>query len=133
MHRVKDVPGVFRCSDVGKRPILLYCGDDLGHFGFHRLFGVFYLFDSLIAFCGNIGQVVLEADHTVVGAAVGVLLGAVLLSNLSRLIFALTVSIAKIVGCMPPLVGEGTGLGMTQRIRKIRKPCLDTSPIGSAM
>ncbi|WP_157118404.1 hypothetical protein [Mycobacterium sherrisii] len=133
LHRIKDIARVFCCRDAGKRPILLNCGDDLGHFGFHGHFGIFYRLDALITFRGNIGQVMLEAHHTVVGVTISVLFDAVLLRHLSRLIFALTVSIAKIVGCVAPLVGEGAGLGMAQRVRKMLESCPDTSPIGSAM
>jgi hypothetical protein len=83
----------------------VYCSDDLRHLRFYGLFGILYLFDPLVTLLGHVGQIVLEAHHAVVDAAVRVLLNAVLLSNLPRLIFALSVRIAKVVHCVAPLIG----------------------------
>ncbi|MCV7425469.1 hypothetical protein [Mycobacterium montefiorense] len=75
---------------------------------------MFYLVDAVVTFIGDIGQIVLEAHHTVVGGGVCVLLDAVLLGNLSGLIFALTVSVAQIVHSTAPLFGERPRLGVTE-------------------
>ena len=94
----------------------MYCGDDLRHLGFHGLFGILNLFDPLVAFLGQIGQIVPEAYHAVVGGAVRALLDAVLFSHLPRLFFTLSEGLAKIVSSKALLFGEWPSLGITQHI-----------------
>ncbi|MCV7412953.1 hypothetical protein AWC05_12115 [Mycobacterium florentinum] len=94
LHCIQYVAGVFCSGDAGHRPILVYCGDDLRDLGFHGLFGVLDLFDSLIAFGSQIGQVLPEARHTVVGSAVCPLFDAVLFGYRPRLLFTLSEGIA---------------------------------------
>jgi hypothetical protein len=55
------------------------------------------------------------------------------LGNLSRLIFALTVGITKIVCRMAPLVGKRAGLGIAQQVCEIGESRLDISTVSSAM
>ncbi|PLV50168.1 hypothetical protein X011_13700 [Mycobacterium tuberculosis variant microti OV254] len=62
------------------------------------------LFDSLIAFVCQIGKIVLKANHAIIRSVVGVFLNAVLSCNLSRVLFPLPESFAKIVRRMAPLV-----------------------------
>jgi hypothetical protein len=119
LHRVEHVAAIFRRGKVGQRSMLVYCGHNLRNLGFHGLFGVLDLFDLFIALLGQIRQIVLEAHHAVVGAAIGALLDTVLFSNPPRLILTLPENIAEIVSRIALLFGERTRLRVAQHAREI--------------
>jgi hypothetical protein len=76
---------------------------------------------------------VLKALHAVVRGAVGTLFDTVFLSNSPSLIFTLLESVAEIVSCISLLFGEGAGLGIAQRIRKMPVSSFDLSTIDLAL
>ncbi|OMC52690.1 hypothetical protein A5747_21080 [Mycobacterium sp. IS-836] len=82
------------------------------HLGCHRLFGVLDFFDPLITLVGQIGQIVLEALHAVVGGAIRALFDTVLFSNLACLIFTPLESVAEIISRIAMLFSQRSGLGI---------------------
>ncbi|OMC17688.1 hypothetical protein [Mycobacterium sp. SP-6446] len=129
LHRIEDIAAIFRCSKTSQRTILVYCGHNLRHLRCRRLFGVLDLFDPLITLVSQIGQIVLEALHAVVGVAVRALLGAVLFSNPPRLTLTLLESVAEIIGRIALLFGERTGLRIAKHVCEMHKPNFDLSAI----
>ncbi|WP_445159994.1 hypothetical protein ACTXG5_17505 [Mycobacterium sp. Dal123C01] len=89
--------------------------------------------DPRVALPGDIGQIVLEAHNAVVGGAIRALFGTVLFSNSSRLIFTLSERVAEVFNRMAMLVGEQTGLSVTQHVRKMYKSCFELSAIELAI
>jgi hypothetical protein len=133
LHRVEHIAAIFRGSKISQCSILVYCGDNLRNLGFHGLFGVLDLFDPLVALVSQIGQIVLEAHHAVVGGTIRALLDTVFFSNLPRLILALPESVTEIVSRIALLFGEGAGLGIAQHIRKMHVPSFDLTTIDLAV
>ncbi|OMC52993.1 hypothetical protein A5745_23135 [Mycobacterium sp. IS-2888] len=129
LHRIEDIAAIFRGSKTGQRSILVYGGHNLRHLGSRGLFGVLDLFDPLITLVSQIGQIVLEALHAVVGSAVRAFLGAVLFSNPSRLILTLPESVTEIVSRIALLFGERTGLRIAKHICEMHKPSFDLPTI----
>ncbi|WP_131829163.1 hypothetical protein [Mycobacterium numidiamassiliense] len=129
LHRIEDVAGPFCCCHASQRSALIDCGNDLRNLGFRWFLRLFNIVDLLVVFVSQMGQVLLEAHHAVVGGFVRALFSAILFGYLASLFFALTESIAKIVGRIALLVREWATLGVAQHIREVRKTCLDISAV----
>ncbi|WP_076058511.1 hypothetical protein [Mycobacterium sp. IS-1264] len=133
LHRIKDIAAIFRGSKAGQGSILVYCGHNLRHLSCRGLFGVLDLFDPLITLVSQIGQIVLETLHAVVGTAVRALLGAVLFGNSPRLILTLAESIAEIISRIALLFGERAGLRVTKHVCEVHKSSFDLAAIHLAV
>jgi hypothetical protein len=133
LHRIEYVAGPFRCSHVGQRSALIDCEDDLSNLGFRWFFRIFDIFNLLVVLVGQIGQVMLEAHHAVVGGFVCALLCAVLFGYLVRLFLALAESVAEIVGRIALLVREWTSLGIAQHICEMHESSFNFSAVQLAV
>ncbi|MGE2815099.1 hypothetical protein ACQI5H_08135 [Mycobacterium heidelbergense] len=87
----------------------------------------------MITLVSQIGQIVLETLHAVVGSAVRALLGAVLFGNPPRLILTLAESIAEIISRIAVLFGERTGLRIMKHVSEVHKSSFDLSAIHLAV
>ncbi len=81
LYRVEHVAGIFGRSKIGQHSILLNHSNNLRHLEFYRLFGVLNFLYCFVAFLGQSRQVVSEAQHAVVGAAVRIFLYRIFLGH----------------------------------------------------
>lgn len=129
LHRVEDVAAIFRGSHAGQCSILVYCGDNLRHLGFYRLFGVLDLFDPLITLVCQTCQIALKALHAVVRGAIRTLFDPILFCHPPRLALTLAEGVAEVISCVALLFCERTGLRHSQHICEMSVPSFDLSPI----
>ncbi|MEE6139121.1 hypothetical protein SKC41_22670 [Mycobacterium sp. 050128] len=71
----------------------------------------------------------LEAYHAVEGGTIRALFGTVLLGYLSSVLLASAKGAAEVVDRIALLLGQRSGLGATQQIRKVHETRLDLSAI----
>lgn len=101
------------------------CSDDLHHFDFHWLLRALDVLDSCVAFLGQICQIILEANGTVIGDAIRVQLNAVLFGNLACVVLTLSEGITEITDREALLIGQRTRSSIAQSIGEINIPGFD--------